>query len=75
MALPEKDILKNASEKMYDPTKDDTFVPNISLPRAGVNMSGSGGGSQNNPTFDRFVTLTSPINPTPALGPPSFSCR
>jgi hypothetical protein len=69
MALPEKDILKNASEKMYDPTKDDTFVPNISLPRAGVNMSGSGGGSQNNPTFDRFVALTSPINPTPALGP------
>jgi hypothetical protein len=69
MALPEKDILKNASEKMYDPTKDDTFVPNISLPRAGVNVSGSGGGSQNNPTFDRFVALTSPINPTPALGP------
>jgi hypothetical protein len=69
MALPEKDILKNASKKMYDPTKDDTFVPNISLPRAGVNITGSGGGSQNNPTFDRFVALTSPINPTPALGP------
>jgi hypothetical protein len=69
MALPEKDILKNASKKMYDPTKDDTFVPNISLPRAGVNISSSGGGSQNNPTFDRFVALTSPINPTPALGP------
>jgi hypothetical protein len=69
MALPEKDILKNASKKMYDPTKDDTFVPNISLPRAGVNISASGGGSQNNPTFDRFVALTSPINPTPKLGP------
>ena len=69
MALPEKDILKNASEKMYDPTQGDTFVPNISLPRAGVNIGATGGGSQNNPTFDRFVALTSPINPTPALGP------
>lgn len=69
MALPEKDILKNASEKMYDPTKGDTFIPNISLPTAGVNVGATGGGSQNNPTFSRFVALTSPINPTPALGP------
>lgn len=64
MGLPDKDILQNNENRMYDPTKGDFITYPVNLPKPTIDFGGTSGPSDNSSdgAFNRMMFLASPIN-------------